>query len=234
VAPGVVATDIRPPLTHLSALPPEVPSDQRSPVELPTEGGAFGPLILSQEPVLKFVRQTIPRDPFLAINQLAFRGASYPPIMPEARYVGLVRPIWLIADVTGMNSGVWYYHPPTDRWSALTPGVFRVEAAYLCAEQPLAGDAAAICVLAANVQQLLLDGGPDSYRLAHLEAGIAAHRMHLAAAAYGLAAVCSARFFDDEFRAFFGIHHSGWEILYTVLLGQPAQDPGVPNPSPPQ
>lgn len=231
VAPGVVVTDIRPPLTGLSAVEPEVPSEQRSPVELPLEGNPLGPILRSYQPIDGFKPASIPRDAFLAINQLACRGGAYPPIIPDGRFAGIVRPIWVIADVTGMESGIWYYNPPTDRWTALMKGVFREDVAQLCAQRAMVGDAAAVCVLAANVQQLMIEGGPDSYRLAHLEAGVVAQRMHFLAAAYGLAAVCSANFFDDDFRAFFGIYQTGWELLYTIALGEPSGDGAVHKPA---
>jgi nitroreductase len=120
-----------------------------------------------------------------------------------------------------MDSGVWYSHPQTDRWSILGRGDFRVETAYLSREQELAGDASAVCVLISNVHLLLQQAGPDTYRLAHLEAGIVAQRMQLLAEAQDLAAVGNASFYDDELRKFFGLEHGGWEIIYQVLIGEP-------------
>ena len=47
--------------------------------------------------------------------------------------------------------------------------------------------------------------GPDTYRLAHLEAGIVAQRLYLAANALGFGTAFSGPFYDDEVRRFFGL-----------------------------
>ena len=53
----------------------------------------------------------------MLINRLAFRGGTFFPLHPDGPHVALVRPFWLIHEVVGMDSGLWYYHPPTDAWS---------------------------------------------------------------------------------------------------------------------
>ncbi|HEY7090518.1 MAG TPA: SagB/ThcOx family dehydrogenase [Tepidisphaeraceae bacterium] len=227
VAPGVAIREIRPPLTDLSPLAPNIPAYERPPVDEPRGGRPLGPMLMKRPPALKaFARKAIPRDPFLAISRLAFRRSSYYPLVADAAHVALVRPLWILHDVLGMDSGVWYYHPQSDRWSMLGRGNFRVETAYLSREQALAGDAAAVCVMIANVHLLLQQAGPDTYRLAHLEAGIAAQRMQLLAEAQNLAAIGNTSFYDDELRKFFGLEHGGWEIIYQVLVGEPF-DPGA-------
>ena len=65
--------------------------------------------------------------------------------------------------------------------------------------------------------------GPDVYRLAHLEAGIAAQRLYLAANSIGLGTAFTGLFYDDEVRRFFGLAQSGWEVMYAVTVGVPLQ-----------
>ena len=50
----------------------------------------------------------------------------------------------------------------------------RIDSAYLAYEQPFAANASAIVFLFANLNYLMNTGGPDLYRLAHLEAGMVA------------------------------------------------------------
>jgi SagB-type dehydrogenase family enzyme len=229
VAPGVVIRDVRPPLTQLSPIDGVIPATERVPITPPAGGRPLGQLIMKRQPLTGFARKSIPRDPFLAINKLAMRKLTYYPLVPEAPHVALVRPLWFIHDVSGFESGVWYYHPQTDRWSMLARGSFRAEARYLSGEQELAGDASAVCVFIANIHLLLQQAGPDTYRLAHLEAGAVAHRMILLAEAQNLAAAAHAGFFDDELRRFFGLDRSGWEVLYQVFVGEEfnEQTPGL-------
>jgi SagB-type dehydrogenase family enzyme len=227
IAPGVAIREIRPPLTELTPLPDNIPAFERPPVEQPHGGRIFSDLVMKRQPLTLFHRRSIPRDAFLAINRAAMRGPSYYPLVPDTKHVSLVRPIWFIHDVVGINAGVWYYHPPNDRWSQAARGSYRIEAGYFCADQAMASDAAAVCVLIANVHYLLHHGGPDTYRLAHLEAGMVAHRIQLAAEAQELGAVANVNFYADELRQFLGLFQSGWEIISQVFIGAPL-DPENP------
>jgi nitroreductase len=129
-----------------------------------------------------------------------------------------------------MHPGIWYYHPVTDKWTQIgRSGEHRLEAAYLSLEQPICGNAAAVCFMIANLQHLMLHAGPDVYRLAHLEAGVVAQRMALSASAIGMGARGLGGFYDDEVRQFFGLAQSGWEPIYEVAVGHPL-DPTEPRP----
>jgi uncharacterized membrane protein len=55
-----------------------------------------------------FLRHSISRSQFWTINRLAFRGGSHFPTFPDGPHTGLVKPFWIIHDVGGMDSGVWY------------------------------------------------------------------------------------------------------------------------------
>ena len=165
------------------AAPGERAGYERAPIEEPSGGKGVGPLLMKRRPVQAFHRKAISRDEFLAINKLALRGPAYYPLVPDGLHAGLVRPLWILHDVVGLDPGLWYYHPQIDRWSMLVRGNFRLETAYLSREQNLAADASAVCVLVANIHYLIQTAGPDAYRLAHIEAGVVAHRMQLTAEA---------------------------------------------------
>ena len=118
-----------------------------------------------------------------------------------------------------MDSGVWYYHPPTDAWSALRHGTFRKEAAALALEPVAFRQASATCLLASNLHQLMAVAGPDIYRLAHLEAGTVTNRLALSSEALDLAWCESGAFYDEEVLQFLGLRNTGWEMLNIVALG---------------
>lgn len=227
--PGVAVREIRPPVTEMYPLPRDVEmEDQIGGDEFDRTRSLFKTLA-TRRPAPNFDRRAIPRGEFLAINRLALRGGTYFPIFPDGQHVGLVRPFWIVHDVLGFDSGVWYYHPPTDKWAKLQPNEFRIEAQYLSLENPLAGDGSAVCVLCADLGVVMRLAGPDLYRLAHLEAGIVAQRMHLAANALGLSARAISAFYDDAWRQFLGFEGTGWEPLHEVIIGVSRDDLANPE-----
>lgn len=225
VAPGVAVREIRPPLTELSPLTKDFPVEDL-PVADPPEGGApLRQTLLKPSKARDFRRHSISRGMLWNINRLAFRGGSFFPLFPGGQHVALVRPFWVILSVTGMEQGVWFYHAHKDLWSRMELGRHRLDVEYLSMESKPCHNAAAVCFMAANLNLLLHNGGPDLYRLAHIEAGICAQRMHLAAGGYHLIAMSMPEFYDDAVRAFLGMEKTGWEILYETAIGVPWDSP---------
>ncbi|HEY7115113.1 MAG TPA: SagB family peptide dehydrogenase [Tepidisphaeraceae bacterium] len=232
VAPGVAVREIHPPLTELSPLPPQFRA-ARMPFDDDLEGSQGGlpvrAVMTERRSVLAMAKNhNIPRNALVAINRVAFRGGSFFPMFPDGPHVATIRPFWILHEVMGFDPGIWYYHPPADTWGILRPsagqsrdGRFRREARYIAGDLDAFGDAAAVCVMTANLHALLTQGGPDAYRLAHLEAGIAAQRIYLAATALGLGTVVSQTYYDDDCRNFLALNKTGWEVLALVAIGRP-------------
>ncbi len=102
--------------------------------------------------------------------------------------------------VEGVTSGTY-------RWKArqlvrLRSGDFRGQAQQLCLDQPLGGDSAYTVFHCTDLGHVLDALGARGYRAAHLEAGIAAGRLQLAAFALGLGGT-GLTFFDDAVSGFF-------------------------------
>ena len=231
VGPGVAVRELRPPLTELSPmqlLPRQAQDahfqDLPAPEELSSGGHSLRRVLLTRRSPADFLRHSISRTSFWWINRLAFRGGSHFPVLPDGPHVGLIKPFWVLHDVGGMDDGVWHYDAPTDRWALLRRGDFRLESQYLALEQPPVGNAAAVCYLFSDLGSLMSAGGPDAYRLAHLEAGVVAQRMHLAACAMDVGCAGVGAFYDDEVRRFFDLDRSSWEPVYAVALGVPAPE----------
>lgn len=226
IAPGVAVRELRPPLTELSPLPVNFPiSNVRESGET-ASGLPVRQVLLERKPQRKLARVAIKRPDLLAINRTAFRGGSCFPMFPDGPQVACVRPFWIVQDVTGMDRGIWYYHPPGDTWSILNAGQYRREAKYIAGDREAFGDASAVCIMIANLHVLMTQGGPDAYRLAHLEAGLAGQRIYLAATSLNLACVASQDFYDEECRTFLGLSKTGWEVLSVVAIGR-AVDPSL-------
>jgi SagB-type dehydrogenase family enzyme len=228
IAPGVAVREIRPPLTELSPLPGTYPaSDVRA--ERDTRGGLpVRQALMQRRPKAALTRHAIARSDLLSINRVTFRGGSFFPMFPDGAHVALVRPFWIVQDVVGMEGGIWYYHPPTDAWHALNRGEYRREAKYIAGDRASFGDAAAVCVMVGNLHLLMTQGGPDAYRLAHLEAGIATQRLYLAATSLNVGCLATQEFYDEDARHFLGLAKTGWEVLTIVALGRF----GTPMPPP--
>src|SRR5207244_12227459 len=101
---------------------------------------------------------------------------------------GLVDLYLIVNAVEGIESGTYSYRPETHGLELLKAGRFRNESAYLCLEQALGGDAAAVIYFLAPLARILRAFGNRGSRLANLEAGGAGGRGYLAADAPGLAA----------------------------------------------
>ena len=228
VKPGIPIREVRPPLTELSPIPVEHPLHDL-PITEPMHGEPpLRQVLLKRRSCRDFAPHSVSRNRFLAINQATFRTGTFLPVFPDGPHIGLIRPFWVVHDVTGMTAGVWYYHPQADRWLMLRRGNFRQHAAFICLEQARCGNASALCIMTANLHVLAHAAGPDVYRLAHLEGGIAGQRLALAAAACGLGACGIASFYDDEIRLFLGLAQTGWEPIYAAALGAPAPEAEPP------
>jgi SagB-type dehydrogenase family enzyme len=222
VAPGVAVREIRPPLTELSPLPETYPATRLAAPSLHDTGAPLRASLLNARTVTDFHRDPIPRDAFRTVNRLAFAGGSYFPLFPAGVQVALIRAFWVTHNVSGMDPGIWYYRADRDEWCLLRAGGFRLETHYLAHEDEAFGNAAAVCFMVANVHALMTQGGPDTYRLALLEAGTIAQRLILAGRGFGLTACPNTSFYDDELKKFLGLDQTGWEPLHALALGAPA------------
>jgi SagB-type dehydrogenase family enzyme len=219
-APGVAVREVRPPLTEMSVLSAEFRVEDFPQGEDTEWGAGIGKMLLTNTPVRELHRGSVSRNHFSLLNNLAFRWGSAFPLYPDGPHVALVRPIWMIHEVTGVEAGIWYYNPQKGGWSSLRYGKTRAETQQLVCGRSMYGNCAAACFLVANTHRLMMESGPDLYRLALIEAGTAAHRFYLAASSLGLGLHMTGTFFDDDIRRFIGIERTGWEVLYAMALGQ--------------
>ena len=220
VAPGVAVREVRPPLTEMVVLASDYPTLE-FPIPDPPEGGmALRKLLLTRTPAERYFRnKVISREALWTINRAAFRGGSYFPLFPDGPHAALVRPLWAINGVAGMDSGIWHYHVKTDKWSLMRQEHSRIELQYALLEEPACGEASAVCFMVSHLAHLTHTAGPDLYRLAHLEAGAVGQRIYLAANALGLGASNYGGFYDDDVRILLGISNTQWDVIYAAAVG---------------
>ena len=138
---------------------------------------------------------------------------------------GLSLPHWVVVHgVAGLAPGVY-------RWPSLAApvraGALRDELYRVCLDQALGRDAAFVAIAAADVEKL----SDPEYREAHLAAGLAEGRLHLAAYALG-ASASGMTFLDSEVPALLGEPLDG--LLFTCVgvprySNAPAGPPGAPS-----
>jgi SagB-type dehydrogenase family enzyme len=220
IDPGVAVRELRPPLTELSPMPGNFPVTDVRLERDPEKGAPVRQTMMQRRSGATLGRQQIRRIDLLSINRVTFRGGSFFPMFPDGPHLACVRPFWIVHDVVGMDHGIWYYNPATDTWSRLNNGTYRREAKYIAGDRKCFGEGAAVCIMVANLHNLMTAGGPDAYRLAHLEAGIATQRLYLAATSLDIVCLASQGFYDEDARNFLGLGKTGWEALAVVALGK--------------
>lgn len=231
VAPGVAIREVRPPLTELSPAPVGVEyADLAEPEPLPG-GPSLRRVLMTRRTPHDFLRRGISRGQFWTLNRIAFRGGSHHPTYPDGPHAGLVKPFWVLHDVGGLDSGVWYYDSTHDRLGLVRRGDYRMETQYLCLEQQACGNASAVCFMLSDLHSLMSGAGPDAYRLAHLEAGLVAQRVHLAIAAMDLGCGGAGAFYDDEVRRFLDLDRTSWEPIYALAVGVAVPEPAPERPA---
>ena len=128
--------------------------------------------------------------------------------------------LYLIANaVDGVPPGAYFYRPDAHGLETLAAGELRNRSAYLCLEQPLGGDAAAVIYWLTQLDALTRAFGDRGYRLANLEAGLAGGRAYLAAYAQGFGA-SGLTFYDGHVVDFFSPHAAGKDAIFVTALGR--------------
>lgn len=130
--------------------------------------------------------------------------------------------IYLIANaVLDLAPGAYFYDAEREELCQLRQGEMRELAGYLCLEQALGADAAAVLFLMGDLAEIVEGLGNRGYRACQLEAGIRAGLAYLAAYSLSLGAT-GLTFYDDDVRECFLPHAEGRECLLVVAVGVPA------------
>jgi SagB-type dehydrogenase family enzyme len=162
-----------------------------------------------------FDREPIPRSALASILDRATRGVSSD-LWPDGSRA--VTPYLIANRVEGLEPGAYAW---ADGFQLLGCGDFSEQAAFLCLEQWLGGDAAATHFLMADLNRLIAALGDRAYRVAQLEAGVLAGRIYLGAYAYRFGAT-GLTFFDDAVTEFFVPATSGSRLscLLVTAVGR--------------
>jgi nitroreductase len=178
----------------------------------PQAGRGLGETIQRRGSTRQFARVPLTAEELATALWAATRGidGDYP--------AGRVDPYLIVNAVDGVPSGSYAYDPEARALTPLASGDFRNRSSYLCLEQPLGGDAAAVIYFLARLDATL---GERGYRVANLAAGLAGGRAYLAA--YGLGFGASGlTFYDAHVVEFFSPHAGGKDAIFVTALGRSA------------
>src|SRR5919201_2434612 len=202
--------------------PAPLPADGATvplPTPEPQEGRALGETIQRRGSTRRFARAPIALDDLGA----ALWAASRP--VPADVPSGLTDIYMSVHAVDGLAPGTYVYRPEDHALERLEGGDFRRQAAFVCLEQSLGGDAAVTLFFLARLEHVLAEFGERGYRLVNLEAGLAGGRAYLAAYARAFGA-SGLTFYDDEVVRFLSPRAAGADAIFVVALGRAASGAG--------
>ncbi|MGH8012452.1 MAG: SagB/ThcOx family dehydrogenase [Candidatus Binataceae bacterium] len=199
---------------RIETMPPTPADEGFTPAPLPADQGlGLGDTILRRGSTRIFARAAIE-----AVELATFMAPlAYP---PRSDFPPLTDTYLIVNAAEGMPSGAYYYRRQSGAFELIKHGDFRAQAGYLCLEQALGADCAALICYMTDLERTLAALGNRGYRDAHLEAGMLGGRVYLAAYALGRGA-SGLTFYDEDATAFFSPHAAGKSPLLMVAVGVP-------------
>ncbi len=182
----------------------------------PAQGKSpLGRTIVKRGSTRRFTRDSISFENLSTILTMSTKGIPCDFLSEGSSLVD----VYTIANaVTDLVPGGYYYSKEEKGFQLLKSGDFRKEAGYLCLEQRLPEDAAAVNFIMSDLEGVLTAYGNRGYRLAQLEAGIRGGKMYLSAYAQGIGA-SGLTFFDDDVTSFFSPHAEGKSCMLVIAVG---------------
>jgi SagB-type dehydrogenase family enzyme len=133
----------------------------------------------------------------------------------------LVELFLIVNAVDGITPGAYRFHPDAHALEVIKAGSYRNESGYLCLEQSIGADAAAVVYFLTPLGAVLEVFGNRGYRVANLQAGLAGGRAYLGAYAQGFGA-SGLTFYDRQVVDFFAPASDGLDAIFVVALGRSA------------
>ncbi|MGI0047235.1 MAG: SagB/ThcOx family dehydrogenase [Nitrosotalea sp.] len=131
-----------------------------------------------------------------------------------------INDVYIIANaVDGLEQGSYFYNKKDDSLELLQKGNFRDMSGHLGLDQSLPYDASVTIFFMVDLQKILEHFGNRGYRVAQLDASIAAGRMYLAAYALHIGAT-GLTFYDDTVTEFFLPHAGNKNTMFMLAIGK--------------
>ena len=140
--------------------------------------------------------------------------------MPDYFDLSLIQTFVVVSGVAGLEVGCYYYAPQAQELRQIRFKNFRQDLHFLCLDQALGRDAAAVLCHTAALNQAVAKYGDRVYRYLHMDAGHLGQRLNLAAIQLNLGVSGIGGFFDDQVNEVLGIPEKE-AVLYITTLGRP-------------
>ncbi|NET33123.1 MAG: SagB/ThcOx family dehydrogenase [Cyanothece sp. SIO1E1] len=139
---------------------------------------------------------------------------------PDYFDLSLIETFVAVSGVNDLESGCYYYAPQAQELRQIRFKNFQQELHFLCLQQELGRDAAAVVFHTADLKRAVAAYGDRVYRYLHMDAGHLGQRLNLAAIYLGLGASGIGGFFDDLVNEVLGIPVDE-AVLYITTVGRP-------------
>lgn len=139
---------------------------------------------------------------------------------PDYFDLSLIETFVAVTNVEGLEEGCYYYAVNAQELRQIRFKNFQEELHYLCLQQDLGRDAAAIIFHTADLKAAVEVYGDRAYRYLHMDAGHLGQRLNLAAIHLEMGVSGIGGFFDDYVNEVLGIPEDE-AVLYITTVGQP-------------
>lgn len=150
-------------------------------------------------------------------GEYLYQGVDTDPDFFDLR---LVSTFIAASGVDDLEDGCYYYAPDARELRQIRFKNFREELHFLCLNQELGRDAAAVIFHTADLNKAIGQYGDRAYRYLHLDAGHLGQRLNIAAIGLDLGVSGIAGFFDDRVNEVLGIPEDE-AVLYITTIGRP-------------
>lgn len=180
--------------------------------------------ILKRRSTRRYTGEDLSQAELLALLDFTYQPQHYVDqgLDPAPDYfdLSLIATFIAVSGVTDLEAGCYYYAPAAQELRQIRFKNFRRELHYLCLQQELGRDAAAVVFHTADLKSAIAGFGDRVYRSLHLDAGHLGQRLNLAAIYLGLGVSGIGGFFDDQVNEVLGIPEDE-AVLYITTLGRP-------------
>ena len=180
--------------------------------------------ILNRRSTRRFSGEPIRLKDLSTILSFAYHPESYVEQLldstPDYFDLSLIETFIAVTNIEGLEEGCYYYAANAQELRQIRFKNFQDDLHFLCLQQELGRDAAAIIFHTAALNTAVDQYGDRAYRYLHMDAGHLGQRINLAATQLKIGVSGIGGFFDDLVNEVLGIPEDE-AVLYITTLGQP-------------
>ena len=199
-------------------------STKTAPIDWGEELSGLEDTILTRRSTRKYTGEELTLEELKALLHFTYHPQDYSEqgldIAPDYFDLDLIETFVAVSGVKDLDEGCYYYAPKAQELRQIRFKNFRRELHYLCLEQNLGRDAAAVVFHTADLQNAIARWGDRAYRYLHMDAGHLGQRLNLAAIRLSLGVSGIAGFFDDQVNELLSIP-TDEAVIYITTLGRP-------------